>query len=196
MKILKEGWFPSEHPYLKFVTDVSVKASKCTVCKEVIPKGSTRFSIVYKRLYHKYPEKLFMHLDCVQKLVEGEPTEITCDDCKNVCQDKTFRLTLVSGHSYQFKSICELCSLSKQYRWCNMCTSLYPSFYASRIINEDDIFGSLVGNIVCNSCADRYGYDTLNTQQMEKKQNAFVEQQYLRIMTDLANDNFFGDDGA
>lgn len=199
--ILRQGAVPKEYPFLNLVTDVSKKASKCGLCHKVIPKGSTRFSISYRRSYIKYSEKVFMHQECIGQFINGENLKQKCDDCETVCDPRTLtRLTLISGNSYQYNLICEYCLMKKSYRLCMACTSLYPRFYVSKIVMSFDHNPVLhyrpnypSDAMVCNSCAQEWNYDTINTIRMREKADAFVNERYLKIMTDLADGNFFGD---
>lgn len=197
-QISREVYLPLEYPFLKLVADVSTKASKCQICLGVIPKGSPRVYAFYKRPWRKWPEKQFMHSECLAAMCEGEKVAQRCDDCGNVCRDETHRIALVSGKTYRYVYVCDDCTLTKRYRSCDWCGSLYPRAYVSKVINDRRVFfgtkeKSIVDYLVCNSCAYGEKCDTINTEIANSKENAWMNEQYLKILSDIADGDMFGD---
>lgn len=177
--------------------DESHRKAVCHACEEVIESHERRLRITSRMRYAyrgytspKLSSKpWYVHLECVQKLIEGEPI-INHDECY-VCgvelEDNSAKTKLVLPRPFRTKEICFDCSISSLFRQCTHCGMLFQADMVSKSLIDDLWY--------CDPCSEAkkeyFDAEIVTVKDMKRKQR--VERRWLEAQERIAQKAFSGE---
>lgn len=181
------------------------RASVCHACNDIVPADTDRVVVWSNGKRYKFRNgsrrgsKWFLHVQCVQTILNGAQVEELnrnwdnqCFHCKETIPKKArYQAALSLKTPYVHSKLCFACSLLPMYRYCHCCNVFYLRRETSKMVMSDSAEEDMDSCYICNTCVkDGYGMSEKMFAEQKAADEALKER-YEMLMEKAEKGEFF-----